>query len=786
MGFIAAVSMVETDVKNAFGQMLAGKTPGARDSSYVKQLLSQGGIRCKELASDMEMVFGENTVPAQLEKGAKIPECTEMWVRALWIINAGCILFAALGKELGKAMAALPAGSQELNIRLTNNIWKGVQDELQNVVGELQLGGLFFKSESVDNIRLRFRQNCMNLPDPVFGEDESADKYPTLWDNMDISKCHKALVGRVSFLYISLPVAGRVLYHKVIKAYGRDGQRAITLLDRAKPELAGQTSILEAEYGMAGYGEGGTSNLPRRVHHACCLSNIVVAMLKGLENGITNARADAPALNTVWEGCPAPVFRGENAGAIVMEEIIRVAVSQMINEASHPITGEWNLEIPGKGLTSPADIRSDKSDGIGFLTNQLKMEHSTYRMPKVGAPQRTWEDWFGKIKGLNTMFTQLPDKVVIASLVGPIKTDDRRIFGWNDLVLEQSASATDPTLSQFLAHVRKQVLSNNTTRRAAAHELQALKDQYSGYSDCMELQTKIKQLWQQLYPPEQDGVPLELEPITRLLALRTVHHFLATLFARGNARLPMVRAWKNYTVFNAATLFAEFVDDELHTSPQVTEALCTQYLTKVLGMLGTAHRMYTQLDNDTRAGFDPNLNLQQNASRMSTTPQVLAAWVNAQDGAGTERSLQRRRLNEDGQASGQASPAGRGRSTSRGRGRDGARGGGRGGGGRGSGGRGSGGRGSAAAGRRNADPDKLKRALANVPSDCNLEKMRSLATPPLSVKKRSDLEIAVIAGGCVICGEDHRHTECWSVTSHPQLKGKAMVAFKEIMYPTDK
>jgi hypothetical protein len=139
-----------------------------------------------------------------------------------------------------------------------------------------------------------------------------------------------------------------------------------------------------------------------------------------------------------------------------------------------------------------------------------------------------------------------------------------------------------------LAHVRQQVLATSTTKRAAWHELSALQEHYKVLDDCLELSTKLRQLFAQLFPANST----EPEPASRLQAMRVVHNLLASLH-RPAQTTALTKAWKNYDSYNSSSMFAEFVDANLHVDG-ASAGLCTHYLDAISRHLDLAHRMYVQ------------------------------------------------------------------------------------------------------------------------------------------------------------------------------------------------
>ena len=339
----------------------------------------------------------------------------------------------------------------------------------------------------------------------------------------------------------------------------------------------------------------------------------------------------------LMKGLPEP--GPANPATAASDNPIKDTVNKFMLGTANPLSKEWIFTVPGVVVKTAVFSRSD---ALRFIHEQLKQPQSSYRMPVFTAAQRSWEAWFKKVLDIGSMCPDLPAAWVIPTLTGSLQADDRRIYGWHDHVVCQQSDGREPTLTEFIAHVRRQVLATNTTRRAAANELAGLVQNHSELDDCLALSTKLKQLFMQLYPRETNGSS-EPEPVTRLAAVRTVHQLLQQLHTRGNNKLSLVRAWKAYTSYDGAQMFDKYVDEAVHLAGSSVE-IATSYLRSVCEQLERAHRMYVQTVRveDTpvhpTGGGDRRMSVNAMAKALNVAPTALAAWVGGN--AGTRRGAQ--------------------------------------------------------------------------------------------------------------------------------------------------
>jgi hypothetical protein len=242
-----------------------------------------------------------------------------------------------------------------------------------------------------------------------------------------------------------------------------------------------------------------------------------------------------------------------------------------------------NRNPPAMPVTKVSPPPVTAADGMRFLEAQMRNKFTNYRMPKVGSPQQDWVHWFATVENFVQMFPT-PHAIVIENLTTGVAIDDVRIYGWKSRC-ERYATELQPWgVPEFLAHIRQQVLSTVTTRKAAWEELQALEHQYTDLSDCIALGTKLRKLYQQIY----DTTSTEVEPVSRLQCIRSIHALLNMLHTRGKWNTPVVKAWRNFTQYDQTEVFMKYVHQDKHTA-STSVGLCAEFLTAMCDQLNTAH-----------------------------------------------------------------------------------------------------------------------------------------------------------------------------------------------------
>ena len=336
---------------------------------------------------------------------------------------------------------------------------------------------------------------------------------------------------------------------------------------------------------------------------------------------------------------------------------------------------EWNFGLtyqPGATATPVGKTASSvsASDGMRFLESQMRNKSSNYRMPKAGSAQQDWLHWCTTVENFISMFPT-PHQIVIENLTTGVADDDVRIYGWKARCERYALEQKKWGVPEFLSHVRGQVLSTVTTRKAAWEELQALERDYTELSDCIALSTRLRKLYQQIY----DVTSTEVEPISRLHCIRRIHALMTMLHTRSKWHTPIAKAWRGFTQFDATELFVKFIHQDKHT-PDATEKLCSDYLVEICSQLTTAHDIFTQMDmsastssRSTGRGEVNSFSFSRGRGRQSSNSNRSAGSNQGKRSRsqGTDRSGASARSNRgrtDGRPAGQSSGRGGGRSGS--------------------------------------------------------------------------------------------------------------------------
>ena len=151
-------------------------------------------------------------------------------------------------------------------------------------------------------------------------------------------------------------------------------------------------------------------------------------------------------------------------------------------------------------------------------------------------------------------------------------------------------------LDAFVAHVKRQVLSTNSTRREACAELKYLHSVVETFPDCSTIGTKVMQLFEQMYPSNGSTEP---EPMPMRLACIEVHKMLEFLKTK-KVRSDVTRSWQALTSYDSSDMFEKYVDVQNHLSPtgvSTTEVATKAYLKSVVEHLNRAHRMFVQIES---------------------------------------------------------------------------------------------------------------------------------------------------------------------------------------------
>jgi hypothetical protein len=425
-----------------------------------------------------------------------------------------------------------------------------------------------------------------------------------------------------------LPEAALALLFKSTLALAGPGDTQGTLKSAWKSTLkeAADPALYQQAVYVPNTKDGGEASIRRQLRRLQSVVSVVVSVLAATSSTLSEMSRNYPALNHDLPQLPGLA----NLLAKPLEVFITSIVE--IRPTGYP---DWVLPKTGIESMAPVVKRSQRSDGLRFLGDQLRLEGSTYRFPPISAKQKQWEDWCSKIAELSSMFYDFPAPLIISMLLGPVPGTDRRIYGWAEKVQEMRSLGAEPTIAQFLGHVRTVVLPNNTTRREAARELQGLvtKESRCDLNDCLAVAAKFRQLFAQLFPTSST----EPEPLTRFAAVEVVHMIMQSLHTGGKPSL--WKAWKNYTAYDNSVMFERYVDEKWHRGNE-SEVLTASYLAEVCRHLESAHRQFVQTsepeDNtQSRGGRAHSVNAA--AQLLGVAPSVLAAWTKDNSPSGSNK-----------------------------------------------------------------------------------------------------------------------------------------------------
>ena len=605
--------MASTTPDDAVRALLEGiEKPLDRPQAWTDSLRTSGAIG-RLLAEDLTSRFSEKIDVATVEGLQAALERTVYTVQQI-IIGASC-----MAKQLYIETQKLePVDRPVVRAAAATAFRAALPRHLTAMQVVSALVGM--DSESNEIRAARFVDALALLPDFVEGEDAVDDAWPGLDDGLDgISVTWTPFINRkTSFLFRNLPVTARTLYLRCIHSLA--GDDAADLLALLRLHADGNFGIVEsAEHvdqrlsSQPSPVDGGEDNLVRHFHRWSQLTSIAVAFIKALHNAMTSAsRQPHPQLAALRGACPLPwpkLVTDSNENAARNE--VATTVTGFVHEHIFTSGEGWVLTPPGMIQTPTPSVqlrvqddgveaRLSKSDGMKFLQGQLQNKSSTYRIPRTDSTQRDWEAWFDRMGSLQDLFPGFPARIIIPMVLGMVPSDDKRIFGWREKTADMKHQQKEPTVEDFLCHVRSQVMANAVTRREAFIELDRLTRDYRHIEDCQSLSTKLQQLWSQLYPPSTT----EIEPVSKLDVLRIIHNLLHDIRSKNKgARTVMMQAWFDFN-YDHTTMFVSYVDSELHTSKEVTDTLSAAFLREVCRQLQQAHRMSVQVGPNATVALD--------------------------------------------------------------------------------------------------------------------------------------------------------------------------------------
>ena len=541
-----------------------------------------------------------------------------------------------------------------------------------------------------------------------------------------------------------LPPAGRVLYAAFTKLWAGGDSTVAAVAHRSNhPAAAGVRNLIRTY--LRGQDTAPLeSDVYRWVGRAATLVQLDLTVYKAVVQ-LHGELSKTPN----WEIAEVPTFEFQRAPIDMALEVRMQEISGqhgwLYGDTFPKGTNSLTPELKGVSTVSA-------SDGMRFLESQMRNKSSNYKMPGAGSAQQDWVNWFTTVEGFVRMFPT-PHQIVVENLTTGVADDDVRIYGWKARCEQLALDHISWRVADFLTHVRGQVLSTVTTRKAAWEELQALERTYVDLTDCIALGTRLRKLYQQIY----DTTSTEVEPVSRLQCIRQIHTFLTMLHTRGKWSAPICKAWRPFTRYDATDIFIRYIHQDKHSASS-TESLCLEYLTEVCEQLTIAHDMYTQLDckqahNSSNGRHDRQIN--------SFTYNKERGGRSFSSGRGAGSSSKRSRSSGSG-----ASPRPtRGRTDSRPDSRP----------GRGAAPSGRGGRGGRAVPTRDTTgtaPNfaEVVEKLCKDKPDYAPPYVRQLAgiRPAMSAE---ECMTAIRHGKCIICQESHPYKQCnLRNRDHPQKK----------------
>lgn len=629
--------------KRAVRDLLGGQIPPvSRAEAWAAILNTRCGERGKEVATDVLKIYGD-----ALSEQSDITTIKSNLCRCIYIVVASVLTAAQMAKFLHLELAKITVAATRNTHKKSSEV--AFRTAFAMLIRQLNVAAVLEEQhETPATLQTRWLAALSDLHRD--GRDDQ--EYVDLREGMStLNAVFWPLLHReTAFLFKALPVNGRALYLRCMLSLAESSATQVTNAFREQnpvDEVTSRPSQLEQNTTLSpDCTDGGEDNLLRHYRRWNYLASISIAVVAGVQAALlaakhehNNASDPDPAESLRFVESPdEPLPDGQQPEYV---QYIELAVETL--EQEHVFLGDgWIVSTPGMraqvSLPVNPTARSDKSDGIRFLTSAMSNSQSVYRMPRTDDAQRVWESWFEKVLALQHMFKDLPAQLSIPMLTGTLKTDDRRIYGWHDIVVAMNHANQQPTLQQFVAHVKTQVLATNTTRREAKLELDCLVTDFSGIPDCSALKTKLKQLWAQLYPPDTD----EVEPMTKLAAMKQVFALLMAIRFKGKISQPLVKAWRDFTLHDSPSMFRKYIDEGLHIKG-ASDMLAAQYLDEVYEQLDLAHRMSVQVgsmissqDTSTyKHGTDKPIVAA--AKLLNVTPQCIATWIDSSGPSGSKK-----------------------------------------------------------------------------------------------------------------------------------------------------
>ena len=436
-------------------------------------------------------------------------------------------------------------------------------------------------------------------PWPYFAAQEPGEPSPAMLPAALYPLAHKKL----GFAWRTLPPLGRMMAIRSLITLNGGNAAPLQYMQlahaAAAPEFQRDLQDAVKAAALRGTPDGGESNAERQFRRVAYLAGLSVIQLVALHQVTDTAPAFHPGLDLSFRDSVLAYLKAADF-LLAAEALVRT----LWDDTMHMVESGWSLQ-PMKGSLGRPSVAAqgpsgaDSTLGMRFLSDQLKIQGSRYRMPALKSPQKVWEDWFARVRQLPVLYPGLTAAHILPVLLSIVGPEDERIFGWAETSIALEAAHQTVSLPQFLAHVRKQVLPAGSSRHQAAQELEALEGDLSSVTDCLALSTRLRQLFAQIFPPHSE----EVEPITRVVAAKIVHRLMGYL-GRASIKFSVAKAWREYDSYQHSAMFTKFLDETLHTSQLASVKLTSEYLDQVCMHLEAAHRQYIQLrglsHSDTR------------------------------------------------------------------------------------------------------------------------------------------------------------------------------------------
>ena len=544
------------------------------------------------------------------------------------------LAISMIGCNLGKWLELLPEERrQDVALEMSNVF----TDEFQESGKMLQVQP-FFENDFPGNMVKVFQSELQYLIPPNQMIHGTTEVWPFYFELSDAEESQSPIIPeslkslaplfsrRTKLSYRLLPPLGKLLSIKVATHMaGRQRsamQKYLEKLYEKSPDeeedplmYSHQKRVLQSYETDYNINDGRESNAARVIRRISYLVQLQAAMLLAIQRTYA-----ASTQMTDFKALPPAALA--NAVAYHQNNWVSYqskgleAAQMMMRHSIHPITGKWVLLPLNATLQSQSQSTTPKGEslaGITFLQNQLKIRDTVYRMPLLKSPQSYWIDWFARIRALPNMYESLKVEMLIPALITNIRTEDARIIGWQEKVLQAKSHNIDLGLSDFLTHVRKLVMPTGTARREAALELDSLTEKPYEVDDCQAMSAKVQKIFWNLFP----NVTEETEPISRLTAMKHIHKMLEKL---KNAKVTkshnIVKAWKDYSAYLHTQMFVEYLDESLHITQNSSQELCTKYLEVITKHLEIAHKMYVQT-HDTVSPNSQSLSQTNGSSQQS-------------------------------------------------------------------------------------------------------------------------------------------------------------------------